>query len=51
MRNKEKAKRKAVAAIGEIVRAAKELAKAEQAYYNRKPRKPTVLSEGGGDEN
>jgi hypothetical protein len=34
-----KAKEKAVAAIGEIVRAAKELVKAEQAYYNRKPRK------------
>jgi len=43
MRN-EKAKEKAVAAISEIIRAAKALAKAEQEYYNRKPRKSTALS-------
>ena len=35
---REKAKQKAVDAIEAIVRAAKELAKAEQAYYGRKPR-------------
>jgi hypothetical protein len=43
----EKSKQKAVAAIKAIVRAAKELAEAEHAYYNRKPKtlqKPTVLS-------
>jgi len=37
---REKAKRKAIDAIETIVRAAKELAKAEQAYYGCKPREP-----------
>ena len=46
MRN-QKAKEKVVDAIEKIIRAAKELAKAEQAYYNRKPRKPTVLNSEG----
>jgi len=36
---RETAKQKAVDAIETIVRAAKELAKAEQAYYEHKPRK------------
>ncbi|MCP4611794.1 MAG: hypothetical protein GY845_24085 [Planctomycetes bacterium] len=36
---REEAKQKAVDAIETIVRAAKELAKAEQVYYDRKPRK------------
>lgn len=46
MRN-QKAKEKVVDAIEKIIRAAKELAEAEHAYYNRKPKtlqKPTVLS-------
>jgi hypothetical protein len=38
-----RAKKKAVAAIRKIVNAAKELAKAEQAYYNRKPKTPRKL--------
>ena len=35
----QKAKTKAVVAIGKIITAAKELAQAEVEYYNRKPRK------------
>jgi hypothetical protein len=34
----ERAKQKTVDAIREIIRAAKELAKAEMAYHNRKPK-------------
>jgi hypothetical protein len=37
---RDKAKQKALLAIRTIVEAAKELAKAEQAYYERKPHKP-----------
>jgi hypothetical protein len=37
---REKAKQQVVAAIEAIIRAAKELARAEQAYYERKPREP-----------
>jgi hypothetical protein len=37
-----KSKEKAVRAIRKIVNAAKELAKAEAIYYNRKARKPKM---------
>jgi hypothetical protein len=46
----EKAKRKAALAIDTILRAAKQLAEAEQTYYGRKPKAPrkrTVLDAGG----
>ncbi|MBN2594800.1 MAG: hypothetical protein JXA81_14935 [Sedimentisphaerales bacterium] len=43
----ERAKQKAVAAIRTIIKAAKELAKAEQAYYGRKSRKSRL----GGRKN